>query len=274
MEKNWLEIVKNYLMGSSGDNGMKDLFFKNSISLRIFSFLLIIVIWEVAALLVQSRVLPGTLVVLEIFWGELFSGEMLFHLGITLWRVILAFFIAMIVGTALGIIMGARKNVNLVLDGWHILLLNTPALVTIILCYVWFGLNEVAAITAVALNKIPNVVVTIREGTRAIDTKILQVAEVFKLSYKKKFLNFFLPQLYPYIMASARGGIALIWKIVLVVELLGRSNGVGFKLNEFFNLFDIASIFAYTLAFVAVMMFVEFCIAGPIERRLTKWRQR
>ncbi len=273
MEKNWLEIVKNYLMGSSGDNGMKDLFFKNSISLRIFSFLLIIVIWEVAALLVQSRVLPGPLVVLEIFWGELFSGEMLFHLGITLWRVVLAFFIAMIVGTALGIIMGARKNVNLVLDGWHILLLNTPALVTIILCYVWFGLNEVAAITAVALNKIPNVVVTIREGTRAIDTKILQVAEVFKLSYKKKFLNFFLPQLYPYIMASARGGIALIWKIVLVVELLGRSNGVGFKLNEFFNLFDIASIFAYTLAFVAVMMFVEFCIAGPIERRLTKWRQ-
>ena len=65
-------------MGSSGDNGMKDLFFKNSISLRIFSFLLIIVIWEVAALLVQSRVLPGPLVVLEIFWGELFSGEMLF----------------------------------------------------------------------------------------------------------------------------------------------------------------------------------------------------
>ena len=159
------------------------------------------------------------------------------------------------------------------MDGWHILLLNTPALVTIILCYVWFGLNEVAAVTAVALNKIPNVVVTVREGTRAVDTKLLQVAEVFKLSYKKKFLNFFFPQLYPYIMASARGGIALIWKIVLVVELLGRSNGIGFKLNEFFNLFDIASIFAYTLAFVTVMMFVEFCIALPIERRIMKWRQ-
>ena len=252
---------------------MKNIILKNPLSLRIGSFVLIIIIWELAAFIVQSRVLPPPLVVLEIFWQEILSGEMLFHLGITLWRVVLAFFIAMIVGTALGIIMGARKNVNLVLDGWHILLLNTPALVTIILCYVWFGLNEVAAITAVALNKIPNVVVTIREGTRAIDTKILQVAEVFTLSYKKKFLNFFLPQLYPYIMASARGGIALIWKIVLVVELLGRSNGVGFKLNEFFNLFDIASIFAYTLAFVAVMMFVEFCIAGPIERRLTKWRQ-
>ena len=35
--------------------------------------------------------------------------------------------------------------------------LNVPALVIIILCYVWFGLNEVAAIVAVSLNKIPMV---------------------------------------------------------------------------------------------------------------------
>ena len=197
---------------------------------------------------------------------------MLYHLGITLWRVILAFSIAMLVGIGLGIAMGSRKNVNIMLDGWHILLLNTPALVTIILCYVWFGLNEIAAITAVALNKIPNVLVTVREGTRAIDTKLLEVANVFKVGKTKKFFKFFLPQLYPYIMAAARGGIALIWKIVLVVELLGRSNGVGFKLNEFFNLFDIASLFAYTLAFVAVMVFVEYVIVNPIERSLNKWR--
>ena len=72
-----------------------------------------------------------------------------------LWRVILAFTIAMLVGTGLGIAMGSKKNVNIMLDGWHILLLNTPALVIIILCYVWFGLNEIAAITAVALVKNP-----------------------------------------------------------------------------------------------------------------------
>ena len=136
----------------------------------------------------------------------------------------------------------------------------------------WFGLNEIAAITAVALNKIPNVLVTVREGTRAIDVKLLQVADVFKVGLKKKFFKFFLPQLYPYIMAAARGGISLIWKIVLVVELLGRSNGIGFKLNEFFNLFDIASLFAYTLSFVAIMIFVEYAIVSPIEGRLNKWR--
>ena len=183
------------------------------ISMRIFSFVLLLLVWQVTSFLIKSDVLPSPKTVLTIFMSEMIDGEMLYHLGVTLWRVILAFTIAMLVGTGLGIAMGSKKNVNIMLDGWHILLLNTPALVIIILCYVWFGLTEIAAITAVALNKIPNVLVTIREGTRAIDRKILQVADVFKVNYKKKFISFFLPQLYPFIMAAARGGISLIWKI-------------------------------------------------------------
>ena len=81
----------------------------------------------------------------------------------------------MVIGVALGILMGARRRADIILDGWHILFLNMPALVLIILCYVWFGLTEVAAIVAVALNKIPNVVVTVREGTRAVDRELLDV---------------------------------------------------------------------------------------------------
>lgn len=86
-------------------------------------------------------------------------------------------------------------------------------------------------------------------------------------------MRFFLPQLYPYIMVAARSGIALIWKIVLVVELLGRSNGIGFQISIFFQLFDIAGILAYTLAFVIVMLFVELVFVGPMDRHITRWRK-
>ena len=132
------------------------------------------------------------------------------------------------------------------LDGWLVLGLNIPALVTIILCYVWFGLTDVAAITAVAINKIPTVIVTVREGARAVDRQLLEVAEVFRLSRTRTLFKVYLPQLYPYLMAAARSGLALIWKIVLVVELLGRSEGIGFQLHVFFQFFDIAGILAYT----------------------------
>ena len=84
---------------------------------------------------------------------------------------------------------------------------------------------------------------------------------------------FYLPQIYPYIIAAARGGIALIWKIVLVVELLGRSSGVGFKIHEFFQFFDIQSILAYTLAFVLVMIALEIFFLKPIDNFSSRWRK-
>lgn len=241
--------------------------------LRLASFALFVLAWGLAAQLAQSRVLPTPWAVAASMQEHLVEGALLADLAITLFRVAIAFVFAMLFGVALGVLMGLRERVNLFLDGWLVLFLNLPALVVIILCYVWFGLTEAAAILAVAVNKIPNVVVITREGTRAIDRELLQVAQVFHVERGRRFFAFFLPQLYPYIMAAARTGISLIWKIVLVVELLGRSDGVGFQLSVFFQLFDIAGILAYTLAFVMVMLCVELAVVAPLERRLTRWRR-
>ena len=89
----------------------------------------------------------------------------------------------------------------------------------------------------------------------------------YKIPKKKFFMNILLPQRYSYLLSSARSGLSLIWKIVLVVELLGRSDGVGFKLYGFFQFFDIAGILAYTLVFVLWIIFGEFIIVRPFEKR-------
>lgn len=241
--------------------------------LRLISFVSLLVIWEVAALLLQSRELPDLWQVASKFWIELTDGPLLSDLGITLFRVLAAFLLAMVIGTAIGIVMGYNRRLDHLFDGWLIVFLNIPALVTIILCLVWFGINEISFIVAVALNKIPNVVITLREGTRAIDRDLLQVAEIFRVSRKRTFFHFFLPQLHPYLMAAGRGGIALIWKIVLVVELIGGSSGIGFRMANFFQYFDIAGLLAYTMAFVVVMLLVEIAFVEPLERRMTRWRK-
>ena len=57
-----------------------------------------------------------------------------------------------------------------------------PALVVIILCYLWFGLGEFAAVLAVSINKFPIVVVNMREGAKAVDMDLLQVPQAFKVS--------------------------------------------------------------------------------------------
>ena len=240
--------------------------------LRSLSLLGFVALWQVSAWAVASDLLPTPAAVLASLWGHARSGELGHHLEITLARVAVSFLIAMAVGTAIGILMGRSRRLDMTLDGVLVLGLNIPALVTIILCYVWFGLTEVAAILAVSVNKIPTVVVTVREGAKAVDRGLMEVAKVYRVGKLATLFKVYLPQLYPYLMAAARSGLALIWKIVLVVELLGRSNGVGFQLGNYFHFFDIESILAYTLAFAAVIMLVEAIGMRPLERRFTRWR--
>jgi len=169
--------------------------------------------------------------------------------------------------------MGRWRRLDLLLDSVITILLNLPALVVIVLIYVWFGLNEVAAIAAVALNKLPSTAVTLREGARALDPGLSEMAHSFRMPAGRVLRHVVLPQLTPYFLAASRSGLALIWKIVLVVELLGRSNGVGFQIQIYFQLFDVTMILAYTLAFILVVQAIEWLGLQPLERWITRWRR-
>lgn len=230
------------------------------------------VAWAVGAQLLNDNSLPTPLAVWQSLVTEWRSGELYFHLGATLLRVVAAFTLAMCIGSAVGIWMGLNMRADQILSPWLVLLLNVPALVIIVLSYIWFGLNEAAAIGAVAINKIPNVAVTLREGARSLSPEYAEMARVYRFGAMKRLRHVVLPQLQPFFAAATRSGIALIWKIVLIVELLGRSNGVGFQIHLYFQLFDVATILAYTLAFVLVMLMVEYLILQPLDRHSNRWR--
>ncbi len=221
----------------------------------------------------DSRNLPTPDAVAQTFWQACLSGQLPYHLGATLLRLVASFAIAMPLGCALGIVLGRNRKLDAFFDSWVMLFLNIPALVTIILCYVWFGLVEGAAIFAVVVNKLPNVIVTIREGARALDQDLLEMARCYRFGQRKTFVHIIWPQLYPFVMGATRSGLALTWKIILVVELLGRSNGMGYQLHLFFQLFDVASLLAYTVAFVAVIQLLEMLVLKPLDSRARRWRR-
>ncbi|MCK5274219.1 MAG: ABC transporter permease [Alphaproteobacteria bacterium] len=237
------------------------------------SLLALVLLWALLAVFTDPEILPPPLAVLALAAEEWHSGDLLFHLGATLGRVLTAFILAMAIGAAIGIALGLSGKANRAFDPWLIVALNIPALVTIVLCYLWFGLTEVAAIAAVAVNKIPNVAVTLREGARALDRELAEMARLYRFGPAATLRHVILPQLAPFMTAAARSGIALIWKIVLVVELLGRSNGVGFQIHLYFQLFDIGRIFVYAIAFILVMQAVELGILQPWERHASRWRR-
>ncbi|MFE0759331.1 ABC transporter permease [Inquilinus sp. NPDC058860] len=238
----------------------------------LLSLAILAAIWQFAALLADSAVLPPPAEVAASAWQHMVAGDLPYNVAITLARVLAAFAAAMLLGTAIGIALGRSRLLDELFDGWLVIALNMPALVTIVLCYVWFGLNEWAAVIAVAVNKAPLVVAITREGARALDRPLMEMAQLFDVPRGRVLRRIVLPQLAPSLMAAARSGLALTWKIVLVVELLGRPDGVGFQIRSFFNFFDIAGILAYTLVFIAVILAIEAFLLQPLDRAAGRWR--
>ncbi len=243
-------------------------------ALHLGSIALLVVTWIVASHMLGERLLPEPKAVVLALLDEARSGALAFNLSVTLLRVFASFAIAMALGTLIGLLMGRNPIFNWLADPWLIVLLNLPALVIIVLAYIWAGLTDTAAIAAVALNKLPIAIVTIREGARALDPMLDEMATVFRMSRRLRLIKVTLPQLAPYLVATARSGLSLVWKIVLIVEMLGRPNGVGFEIGAAFQLFDVTRILAYALAFTVVMLAIEAFLVQPLERHVSRWRLR
>jgi len=234
-----------------------------------------VLLWHVVAMIADDvRRFPGPLVVFETMQRLSASGQLWPHIFVTLQSLIAAFTLAMVIGSVIGILLGKFPRADRFFDPWLILFLNLPAIVIITLCLIWGGMNQTSIITAVALNKIPNTAVTMREGTRALSRDLDEMAHMYNFGWWKTLRHVTVPQLAPYFATAARAGLALIWKIVLVVEAFGgRGKGVGYQIISAFQDFDVATILAYALTFILIVQVIESLLVQPMIAKVNKWRR-
>ena len=231
-----------------------------------------VLVWAIVAWAAHSSNLPTPFAVLAFIADDLVHGDMLYNIGMTLWRATASFAIAMVIGCGLGFWFGRSESADQAFMPWVLVLMNTPVLVIAVLCFIWFKTTEASAILAVVLSKFPNNTVIIRDGVRSFDPGLDDIGKIYRFSFGKRFRHILVPQAMPFLMAAARSGIGIVWKIVLVVELFGLSSGVGFEISQYFSLFDVKEIIGYSVAFSLVMLAVEFLILQPLDDYARRWR--
>ncbi len=238
----------------------------------MLSLPLLLLIWQVLSMVFVHRLFPSPITVSVELWDQLTRGPLIADLAKTLYRALTAFLIAMALGTAIGIALGRNKFADALFSPWVVVGLNMPAIVVAIVLYLSLGLKEHALILAVIINKIPLVITNVREGVRSFSRDYDELARAYRMSFWRRLRLIFVPQLMPFVMASARTGLSLVWKIVLVFEVLGSDGGVGFRVGIFFQRFDMAGLLSYTTAFIMVVLVLEYGVMRPLERRILRWR--
>jgi len=239
---------------------------------RIISIASLFVLWFILAALFPPSIVPGPRDVGAAMWSNIRSGQAFFHLFKTLLRVGAGLVMTMLLGIAIGSAMGLSKKAEVFFDAWVMVGLTIPAIVYSILCLLWFGLNDRAAIIAIGTSAFPTVAISIWQGIKGLDNQLSGMGKAFRLTRSAIFRKIIIPQLVPQILASMRSALGICWKICTIVELVGMSSGVGYMLNYWFGLFKMTQVFAWTLSFLLVMFGIEYLLFKPIEDRLTRWR--
>ena len=240
-------------------------------ALRFVSYGSLLLLWIIGSR-TMGEVLPGPLEVLGFVGREIENGRLAFHVWITTRRVLIAFAIALTAGVALGALMGRSKRADDLLQGWLIVTLTVPRILLFVVAYLTAGLNDRALIVALVITVLPTIVVTIREGTRALDGGLIEMARAFRRTRVQVWKSVILPQLMPFVVGTARGALALSWKMVVLGELLGRTSGVGYQISFYFQFFNMRGILAYGVTMMVLLAFIDLVLMGWLQRRAFRWR--
>ena len=242
--------------------------------LRIASILALVFIWWLLSLFFSPSLVPKPWDTFAEVGVIVASGNFFAEMGATLRRVLVGFGLAMIVSIPLGIFMGTLRSLESFFEPPVILGLTMPGLIWALLAIMFFGLNETSAYAAVAVTIAPMLAISIWQGTKSIDKDLVDMSKVFHASAWSKVVDVILPQLISHILAAIRYGLGLAWKVVVVVEMYGFSNGVGYQVVRGFNTFSMKAVLAWTITFLVVMIVIEFGMIGWLEKSVTRWRPR
>jgi NitT/TauT family transport system permease protein len=241
-------------------------------TLKIYSVAVLLAAWVGLSFVFSEQIIPGPIPVFEAIVDNMQSGDGLFHLYKTVSRVVLGLTMAMFLGTGLGLVMGLSIKGEKFFESWVMIGLTIPAVVYAIICLLWFGLNDSAAVIAIGITAFPAVAINMWQGVKDIDMQLIAMGKAFRLPTRDLIRKIVLPQTVPYVLAATRYALGISWKIATTVELIGMSSGVGYMLHYWFGLFSMTQVFAWTLTFVIVLLFIEYVLINPFEKRATAWR--
>jgi NitT/TauT family transport system permease protein len=250
--------------------GLKDFW----ISPRWLAAVIFISVWHIVSVVMNTRVVPRPALVFNLMWKILSTGLFFEHLGASLVRILSGFVVCLVIGTAVGVIMGSRRSWEPIFKDLVIIFLTMPGLIYALLSVMFFGLSLMAPVIAVAAGSFPIVAVNIREGVRSLNKDLLDMGQVYHVSRRKIVTQIILPALLPFFLAAIRTSFAIAWKISTLVEVFGAQSGVGYMIRSGFDAFSVTQIAAWSLLFGGVMLGIEYGILDPADRYLARWRPK
>lgn len=240
---------------------------------RLLLLALLLAAWAFAARGVPAYILPGPVRVADALGRLLASDTFWRDLGVTFWRVIAGFSLAAVAGTALGLLFGSRRKLGEFFEPVLAVTNTISSAIWAIFAIIWFGISNATTIFVVFMTALPLILTNVWQGARSVRADLVELAQSFRMSPMRILRKIYLPTILPDFFSGARLAFGFGWRVSLVAETIGASNGVGYRLRQAADLVQTDQVFAWTITLVGLMVLIEFCVLKPLETHLFRWRR-
>jgi sulfonate transport system permease protein len=242
--------------------------------LRLGSTIFILLLWEAFARagLVESYILPAPSVVFQTLFSLLISGELLPHIYMSLFRALTGFFIGSILGILLGLVMGWSRFVENVSDIPFQVLRAIPKPALVPLFIVWFGLGEFPKILLISLTSFIQCTINTMAGVRSVDITMIKAARVLGAQDWQILKEIVIPVASPMIFAALRLGVVVSLVLLIIVEITGAREGLGYFIRNTQELFLIDQMFAGIIT-IAIFGYTMDWTIRKIQDRVLLWHR-
>ena len=234
------------------------------------SLLTMAAVWQLAVLF-GNRV-PSLGETLGRLGSEQADGELWTNVAVSLNRFVLGLVLALLVGAALGTLMGTSRLADAALSDLTMAGLAAPAVIWALLTTMWFGFGWLTPVVTVFLAALPFVVVNIAKAVRAVPADIVLMARSFGVSRAGVLRHVVAPAVAGSTVAAVRFAIMSAWNGLLLAEWFGSTSGVGWRSRYWYDANQLDGFLAWVVVFIAFLVLADQVLLGPVERRLTRWR--
>src|ERR1700730_1427502 len=230
----------------------------------------VIAIWQAfwSAGKISPLFLSGPSAIAVQFWDTLRHGTLLADMAYSGRNFILGLGVA---GVVLGVIIGWYRRIRFLCDPFLNALYATPRIAMIPMIIIWFGIGMWSKVFIVFMSAFFPILVDTVGGLRTIDADLLRAARAFCASDWQIFKTVAIPGSVPFILTGLRQGVALGLIGVVVGEMFGGSQGIGFMVMYGGQTFATDTLFVGVIL-IAFAGIVLTSVAERLERRFSRWR--
>ncbi len=194
---------------------------------------------------------------------------MAWQLLASLERVAYGYALAVVVGVALGVLVGQSTWAMRGLDPLFQILRTVPPLAWLPLSLAGFKDSHPSALFVIFITAIWPIIINTSVGIRNIPEDYRNVAKVLRLNGVEYFHKIMLPAAAPYIFSGLRIGVGLSWLAIIAAEMLIGGVGIGFFIWDAWNASRISDIIL-ALIYVGVVGFVLDRLVLFVGNRITR----